>query len=286
MADLLTTLSNAVTLIFVVTSMLLVGFGLSLQEIVQPLRDPRVVTVALLVNFVVVPLTALGIVRVIPLDTDHEIGVVALGVAAGAPFLPKLAQFARSDVPFAVALMALLIVASVVCLPLALPLLLPGVRVDGAGIAMSLLLTILLPLGLGLALNRRWSAGVNTLTPVLTVVSNASLALLLVVLIGLNVSNVLAMFGSGAILAITIFTALATAIGYVLGGPRRDGRRVLGLGTGQRNVAACFIIANANFADRPQVLVLLAAASVISVLLVMPVVALFARQSGMSAGDA
>jgi hypothetical protein len=45
-------------------------------------------------------------------------------------------------------------------------------------------------------------------------------------------------------------------------------------------MAACFIIANANFGDRPGVLVLLAAASVIGTVLVLPVAVAFAKRSG------
>src|SRR5204862_16308 len=57
---------------------------------------------------------------------------------------------------------------------------------------------------------------------------------------------------NGSILAIAILTLVATAIGFVCGAPRLESSRVLALGTSQRNMAACFIIANANFSDRPE----------------------------------
>ena len=286
MAEILTTFSNLVTVTFVVTSMLIVGLGLTLFEMTQPLRNTWLVILALVANFVVVPAIALAIVHVASLEADDEIGLVLLGVAAGAPFLPKLAQIARTDVPLAVGVMAMLILASVLVLPIALPLLLPGIRVEGARIALSLLLTILVPLGLGLFARWQWPTKAHMLTPALTTVSNISLVLLMVLLLGLNVGKVLAMFGSGAILAIVGLTVAATAAGYMLGGPHRETRRVLAFGTGQRNVAATFIIANANFADRPQVLVLLAAASVISLLLVMPIAVMFGKQADVAASSA
>lgn len=82
--------------------------------------------------------------------------MLLLGTAAGAPFLPKLAEIARGDLPFAVGLMVLLMVVTVGYLPLVLPLLLSGVSVNPAKIARSLVLLMLLPLGGGLALKARY----------------------------------------------------------------------------------------------------------------------------------
>jgi BASS family bile acid:Na+ symporter len=259
--------------------MLNIGLGLTLFDITQPLRNARLVIMALVANFVCVPIAAVVIVRFIPLEPDHEIGLILLALAAGAPFL-QLAKLAKADLPIAVALMALLIVMTLLYLPIALPLFLPGIRVDGTGMAFTLLLAILFPLGLGLFLRRRLAKVAHGLIPALTAISNSSLVLLVVLLVGLNLGRVLAMVGNGSILAIAIFTLVAAAIGFVCGAPRRETSRVLALGTSQRNIAACFIVANANFGDRPEVLVLLAAASVISMVLVLPVAVAFAKRSG------
>ena len=65
-------------------------------------------------------------------------GLLLLGTAAGAPFLPKLAQIAKGNLAFGVGLMVLLMVVTVGYLPLVLPVLLPGVSVNPAEIARSL----------------------------------------------------------------------------------------------------------------------------------------------------
>jgi hypothetical protein len=44
-----------------------------------------------------------------------------------------------------------------------------------------------------------------------------------------------------------------TTIGWMLGGPGTDTRRVLALGTGQRNIAAALVVASETFSD-PQVI--------------------------------
>ena len=90
-----------------------------------------------------------------PARSRRRVGLLLLGAAAGAPFLPKLAQLARGDVGFAVGLMVLLMVMTIGYLPLALPFMLPGVTVDPWAIAKSLLLLMLLPLGSGSGSNAR-----------------------------------------------------------------------------------------------------------------------------------
>lgn len=102
-------------------------------------------------NFVVMPLAAILIARMLRLDQPLGEALLLLGVAAGAPFLPKLAGVAKGNLAFAVGLMALLMVLTVGYMPLVLPLLLEGVSVDPLKIARSLLLLMLLPLGVGLA---------------------------------------------------------------------------------------------------------------------------------------
>jgi bile acid:Na+ symporter, BASS family len=59
-----------------------------------------------------------------------RIGLLLMGTAAGAPFLPKLAQIAKANVAFAVGLMTMLMLVTIAYLPLVLPLLLPGVQVS------------------------------------------------------------------------------------------------------------------------------------------------------------
>ncbi|MCZ7668124.1 MAG: hypothetical protein M5U34_13480 [Chloroflexi bacterium] len=114
-------------LLFVVTSMLAMGMSLTIPQIVQPLKNVRLVVLALLANFVLVPLLAYGILMVIPLEQSLEIGLIVLATAGGAPFLPKLVQVAKGDIAFGVGIMVLLMVVTIIYMPFVLPLLLPGV---------------------------------------------------------------------------------------------------------------------------------------------------------------
>jgi predicted Na+-dependent transporter len=73
------------------------------------------------------PLGALALTKGLRLDEPLGVGLPLLGCAAGAPFLPKLAELSKGNLPFAVGTMVLLMVITVVYVPLVLPLLLPGI---------------------------------------------------------------------------------------------------------------------------------------------------------------
>ncbi len=205
-------------IVFVVSSMLGMGLGLRVSDIVAPLRDWRRVTLALVANFVVMPFAALALARILRLEQSMGIGLLLLGLAAGAPFLPKLAQISKGNLAFAVGLMVLLMVITVGYLPIVLPLLLPGVSVNPAQIAQSLVLLMLLPLGSALALKANRPGLAATIKPFFDKASNLSLIALMTLQTLLNVRSVLAVFGTGGILAGVLFLAVGFVVGWALGG--------------------------------------------------------------------
>jgi BASS family bile acid:Na+ symporter len=165
--------------------------------------------------------------------------------------------------------MVLLMVVTVGYLPIVLPMLLHGVSVNPLKIAQSLVLLMLLPLAAALALNARRSDIAARVRPVLSQISTISLILLLVLITAANISKVVQVFGSRAILAGLLFIALGFVIGWLLGGPGADTRRVVALGTAQRNIAAALLVAGESFSD-PKVVVMVTVVAIASLLTLMP----------------
>ncbi len=269
--------TSVAMLIFVLSSMLAMGLGLTVSQIITPLRNARLVGLSLLANFVVMPLAAVALAALLRLDQPLGVGLLLLGTAAGAPFLPKLAQIARGNLAFAVGLMVLLMVVTVGYLPLVLPVLLPGVSVNPAKIARSLFLLMLLPLAGALAVKARFAVAAARTKPVLDRVSNLSLILLVVLITSANINNVLAVFGTHGILAGLLFIAVGFGIGWLLGGPGLDTRRVLALGTAQRNIAAALVVGSQSFSD-PKVVVMVVVVAIVSLLVLMPLSRLLAKR--------
>lgn len=254
-------------LLFIVTSMLAMGLSLTVAQILAPLKNMRLVLMALLANFVLVPLLALLITRLIPLEQSLQIGLIVLGCAAGAPFLPKLVQGAKGNVAFGVGLMVLLMVVTIIYLPLVLPLLLPGVSVNPWDIAKSLIVLMLIPLAMGLLIKTHWSEDAAHWQPLMNKVSSIAMLLLLVTGLGLNVSNIISLIGSLGILALLLFIAGSLLIGFLLGGRDPGVRSVMGLGTAQRNVSAAILVSAQNFAGTPTLSFVLVAAILLLLIL-------------------
>ena len=113
LVELLSKAATVAMLTFVVSSMLAMGAGLTVSQISEPLRNARLVVLALLANFVLMPLGALALAKVLWLEEPFGVGLLLLGCAAGAPFLPKLAELAKGNLAFAVGAMVLLMVVTV-----------------------------------------------------------------------------------------------------------------------------------------------------------------------------
>jgi BASS family bile acid:Na+ symporter len=269
-------------LVFVVSSMLAVGVSLTVAQILEPLRNGKVVFLALLANFLLMPLGALAIARLLKLDEPLGVALLLLGAAAGAPFLPKLAGIAKSNLAFAVGLMVLLMVLTVAYMPLVLPLLLEGVSVNPMKIARSLVLLMLLPLGVGLLLKARLSGIADRIRGTLNRTSSLSLTVLIVLLLITNVRNVVGLFGTRGILASILFLVVGAAIGWFLGGASFEIKGVLALGTAQRNIAAALVVGGQNFKD-PNVLVMVVVVAVVGLLILMPLARVMGSRSALRA---
>jgi BASS family bile acid:Na+ symporter len=267
--DLLSKAATVAMLSFVVSSMLAMGTGLTVAKITEPLRNARLLVLALLANFVLMPLGAFALGKVLWLEEPFGIGLLVLGCAAGAPFLPKLAELAKGNLAFAVGAMVLLMVVTVGYLPVVLPLLLEGVSVDPWKIARSLILLMLLPLAVGLALKAYYGAMAARVKPALDWISNVSLILLVLLISAANIDKVLDVFGTRGILAGLLFIALGFAIGWLLGGPGNDTKRVLALGTAQRNIAAALVVGSQSFSD-PKVVVMVIVVAIVGLIILMP----------------
>ena len=249
LADFFGAIAKIAGLLFVVTSMLAMGLSLTVPMIIQPLKNVKLVVLALVANFVLVPLLAFLITLIIPLEQSLKVGLIVLSTAAGAPFLPKLVQGAKGNVAFGVGLMVLLmVVVSIIYMPIVLPLFLQGVTVNPWDIAKSLIVLMLVPLAIGLLIKSHSPDAAAEYQPVMAKASSLSILVLLVVGLGLNVSNIIDLIGTGGLIALLLFIVGSLVIGLVLGGREPGVRNVMGLGTAQRNVSAALVVTAQNFA--------------------------------------
>ena len=268
MTEILETLAMLSVLVFVIGSMFSLGLSLTMKQIIDPLKNTRMVILALVANFVLVPLLAYALALLFNLDESLRIGLILLSTAAGAPFLPKLVDVAKGNIAFSVGLMVLLMVVTIIYLPIVLPLLLGDVEVNPWDITQSLIIMMLIPLAVGLFIKARYEEAAAKIQPTFGMASNIALITLTVLGLVLNFSSMIALVGSFGILAGIIFILVSLVIGYLLGGSDRGDKSVMALGTAQRNISAALVVAAQNFSV--DVITYLMVIAIIGLVVLMP----------------
>jgi len=284
MSDVLETLAQLSVLVFVIASMLAMGLTLTIPQITAPLKNTRLVILALAANFILVPAFAYLITLLFSLDDSVEIGLILLSTAAGAPFLPKLAEVAKGNIAFSVGLMVLLMLVTIIYLPLVLPLLLGDVEVNPWEIARSLIVMMLIPLAIGLFIKARYDDTAAKMQPTFALASNIALLTLAVAGLVLNFSSMIDLVGTMGILAGIIFVFASAAIGFVLGSSDSGIRNVMGLGTAQRNLAAALVVAGQNFTS--DVITYIMVMGIIGLVVLMPTAGELGRRMRKEAPEA
>lgn len=266
---------------FIVSCTAAMGLTLTPRAMVAPLKSARVVMLALGLNFVLAPAFAWLLTFVIPLDRGHSIGLMLLGGAAGAPFLPKLVENARGDAALAAALMCLLTLGTILFLPFALPLMIPSMRADAWSIAAPMLLLIVVPMIAGMLINVHAGSFAIRVAPLLAKISNASFLLFAILLVTRNMRTLLGVIGSGAVLAALLYIAGLLAAGWLVGGAKVETRGTVALATAARNFAAALVPAAKCFAD-PKPTVMLTVSAIVCLALTFLAAGWLRRKASMS----
>ena len=247
--------------------MLAIGLRVSLRELAASLRHIGLVLLALSANFVLVPLAAVGLLHLFQAPTMVAVGFLILAVCPGAPGGPSFTSIAKGSVPIATGAMVILAGSSAVLAPALLTTLLrwlapeSNLQFDFLAIAKLLLVTQLLPLGLGIAIYERAPRLAQRIVKPLTLLAN----LLLLALVGLILAKQYPTLGAVQLrgwLGMGLLFAASLVIGWCCGGADRGARRALAMTTGVRNAAVGLAIAEANFAGTQAVTAVVAFALV------------------------
>ena len=102
------------------------------------------------------------------------------------------------------------------------------------------------------------------LQPIFRIASNVALVVVVVVAAATNFSNAARAGALNAVIAGTVLFFISFGIGFALGGPDADTRKVLALGTSQRSLSLAFLVAIENFRE----------SNVVNVLVIMTLLAL------------
>jgi BASS family bile acid:Na+ symporter len=227
--------------IFMVGSLLDMGLRLKLREALGGLKNVRFVVLSLLWGFVLCPALAYALTKVIPLDSPYAIGMVLLGMAPCAPFLPLMVDKARGDLAYAAAFMLLTSVVTVAYMPFAVPIMVKGLSADAWTIAKPLLFFIMIPLAIGLAFQRAQAIVADRIEPFVKKTTGIATLVMLVLCIVVYAKGFIGAVGTLAIGTQILFFSVAIAAPYFFSfGLKQEQKSVLSLGIATRNLGAAF----------------------------------------------
>ena len=248
----LVTIIRLLTMACLTGLLLSVGLRLTIGQVVESLRKCRL-SLVLLANFVAVPLLVVLLIHLFQLKRELAIGMILLGAAPFAPVVPVFAKMARADLALAAGLTSLIAFLSAFLTPLVS---LWALRISSGAVALEfnvpgllliLMATITGPLCLGVAINHFAPRFKQRILRPVEILSEATGALSLTVVTVTEFRSILAT-GWVPLLAMSISSELSLALGYVLGGKERASRRVIALGTSNRNIALALLLAIQSFA--------------------------------------
>ena len=247
--------------IFMAGSLLEMGLRLSLPDALRGLRNVRFVVHTLVWSFVICPALAYVITVIVPLGPTYAIGLILLGMAPCAPFVPMLVDKAKGDLGFTAAFMLLASVGTVVCMPFTVPLLAKGLTTSAWAIAKPLLLVVLLPMTVGVVIRRKWDGLASKLLPFAKKAAGIAGLIWAVLCLIIYGKGLLSMAGSFAVASQILFFGLIYLGTHFLGlGLPREQKVVLSVGVTTRNLGACLapLLSAPEVDDRATLMIVLA----------------------------
>lgn len=265
--------------LFVLASLFGAGLGLTIKEIIAPLKNARLVGLAVLANFALIPLLAYCLSLLFKADLSLQTGLIIISCCAGETVLPRLMTIAKGSMAHTIGVMTLLMVGTVIFAPIILPLAIPGVSIQPLAIAVPLITLMLLPLALGLGF-RAWRGRetAELIRPLAERTATVSLIVVVIFALLLYSGMFAAAWGTGVYRLAALFTLGALLIGYIFSGPGRHEKLVMTLGSGARNIAAALIVVETNFSD-PRVMTVVLIGSLIQFIILFILARVFARSA-------
>jgi bile acid:Na+ symporter, BASS family len=214
-------------------------------------RHPVQLLRGLFAALIAVPLLALVVTRALDLPRPAEVGIVLMAIAPGAPVALRRAIGAGGHRSFAPALQIAVALLAVVSMPLSIAVLDEYYGAEAVigpqHLARQVFLAQLLPLALGMATNRLANRGAAWLEPKLRRLGSLLLILLLVLVL-IDIWHIVIGAGWRVTLAIVLVTALALAVGHMLGGPEPATRTATAICSAARNPGLALLVATLNAA--------------------------------------
>lgn len=199
---------------FLMVIMFGMGLTLTIPDFKEVVRRPVPVCIGVLAQFVIMPLGAVLVAKVLGLNPALAVGLLMLGSVPGGTSSNVIAFLARGDVALSVAMTSVSTLIAPVMTPIIM-LVLAGesVDVDAAGMATSLAQTVLVPVIGGVVLRYFLDAWMEKISPVLPWISILGIGGVVFPTVAKN-KDALLQVGAIVFFAVLLHNALGYALGY------------------------------------------------------------------------
>jgi len=236
---------------------LAIGMDSTLRDATHLLQRPALLVRSLLAMYVLVPLVAFALVKVLTLSPGVEVGLLVLAVSAGAPLLPrKLLKIGDGAYIFSLVVISSLL--AVVVIPAWLAVLRPQFRnppdLDPLQAGLVLAKSFFLPLAIGMIVRGFFPTFAKRIVTPLMSVAGIVLTLSALMLLFLH-WQVLLDAGWRGVLSLILLMGLALAIGHLLGGPTEDDRTALAIACASRHIGVAVLVAASRPGPRTAVII-------------------------------
>jgi len=196
--------------------MVMLGMGLTLKpaDFINITKYKSAIFIGMLLQFTIMPLTALLLSHLFSLSTELTIGLVLVGSVSGGVASNVITYLANGNVALSVSMTALSTLLSVVLTPLLLTLLVQSsVEVPALAMLLSLFKIILLPIALGVGLNVIAKKYVVKINSFLAPISVLSILVIIAIIVALN-QDKLATVGAVIFIATLLHNVIGLTLGY------------------------------------------------------------------------
>lgn len=279
----LASLTRLLTLIGLMTLMLAMGLKSPPASVLNSLRQPRLVLMTLVANYILVPAVTVALLMLFQPTPLVAAGFLILAACPGAPVAPPLVALAKGDTSQSTGQLILLAGTSAVLSPLLLWLLfkrlLPHseLPIDYVALLRTLFLLQLLPLGVGLGIHHCRPAFSAAVAKPLSSIANL-LLLAVITLLLITQYDMLSEIRLRGWSGMMLLLGLSLGIGWLCGGPGVPGRMSLSLTTAVRNAAVALVIVAGPLTGTPAATAVVAFSlvSILGALLTAPLLAALA----------
>jgi BASS family bile acid:Na+ symporter len=235
---------------FVLLVMLSIGLRIRGGELLEVLRNRALFTRTLLANCVLIPGIGFLLVNLFPLTPDATVGILLLAAIPGTPIALQFTRMAKTRLAFAAVMTFVLSLVSIALTPLAVEVM-PQIAQRSQRPILSLIASILVyiaaPLFAGLWIARGVPRSAARLVLPLEILASGIFIFLMWETRLARREALFAIAGRGTILAMFFLLIISMLIGWLMGGPDNESRRVLATATGMRSVIVVLYIARYCF---------------------------------------